>query len=91
MKNHLAGKVNSPIPIPTYYPSDIVKGKGPYVFNKNGGKYIDMWMGYGALLFGHSDPEIIKAININIKNGWFFSYQTHLEKELSNILHDIIS
>jgi len=90
MKNHLAGEVNSPIPIPTYYPSDIVKGEGPYVFNKNGDKYIDMWMGYGALLFGHSDPDIIQAINNSIKDGWFFSYQTYFEKELSNIIHEII-
>ncbi len=90
MKNHLAGRVNSPIPIPAYYPSDIIKGEGPYIFNKNGDKYIDMWMGYGALLFGHADPDIIQTINNNIKNGWFFSYQTYFEKELSNIIHDII-
>lgn len=90
MKNYLAGNVNSPIPIPTYYPSDIIKGEGPYVFNKNGDKYIDMWMSYGALLFGHADPDIIQTVNDNIKNGWFFSYQTYFEKELSDIIHNII-
>lgn len=90
MKNHLAGEVNSPIPIPIYYPSDIVKGEGPYVFNKNGDKYIDMWMGYGALLFGHLDQDVIQTINNSIKNGWFFSYQTYIEKELSSIIHEII-
>ncbi|MBU0620024.1 aminotransferase class III-fold pyridoxal phosphate-dependent enzyme [Patescibacteria group bacterium] len=90
MKNYLAGGVNSPIPIPTHYPSDIIGGNSPYVINKNGDKYIDLWMGYGALLFGHSDPEIVETIQKNIKNGWLFSYQTYLEKELSNIIHNII-
>lgn len=88
--NYLAGGVNSPIPIPTHYPKDIVGAEGPYVINKDGNKYIDLWMGYGGLLFGHSDPEIVKTIQKNIKNGWFFSYQTHLEKEVSEIIHTII-
>jgi len=88
--NYLAGNVNSPIPIPIYYPKDIVAGKGPYVVNKNGDRYIDLWMGYGALLFGHADPEIVQVIQKSIKNGWFFSYQTFLEKELSETIHNII-
>jgi len=88
--NYLAGNVNSPIPIPIYYPKDIVTGEGPYVINKNGDRYIDLWMGYGALLFGHADPEITQVIQKSVKRGWFFSYQTFLEKELSGIIHDII-
>ncbi|MFA5962321.1 MAG: aminotransferase class III-fold pyridoxal phosphate-dependent enzyme [Parcubacteria group bacterium] len=88
--NYLAGNTNSPIPIPSHYPSDIVGGNGPYVVNKGGDKYIDLWMGYGALLFGHADQEIVEIIKSNISNGWFFSYQTLLEKELSEIIHNII-
>ena len=60
--NYLAGNTNSPIPIPSHYPSNIVSGNGPYVIDKNGVKYIDLWMGYGALLFGHADPEITETI-----------------------------
>ncbi len=88
--NYLAGNTNSPIPIPPYYPSNIISGSGPYVMDKNGDKYVDLWMGYGALLFGHADPEIIETIQKDIKKGWFFSYQTYLEKELSEIIHNII-
>lgn len=88
--NYLAGGTNSPIPIPAHYPNDIVSGNGPYIVNKNGDKYIDLWMGYGALLFGHADPEIIETVRKNIKNGWLFSCQTYAEKELSEIIHKII-
>ncbi len=88
--NYLACGVNSPIPIPAYYPKDIVGAEGPHVINKDGNKYIDLWMGYGGLLFGHSDLDIVKTIQKNIKNGWFFSYQTFLEKEVSEIIHSII-
>lgn len=88
--NYLSGGVNSPIPIPENYPNNIFAGEGPYVTDSNGQKYIDMWMGYGALLFGHADKDIIQTIIECIKNGWFFSYQTKIEKDLSVALHDLI-
>lgn len=88
--NYLSGGVNSPIPIPPGYPRDVISGKGPFVIDKNGRKYIDLWMGYGALIFGHRDKDILETISKYIKNGWFFSYQTDLEKELAQILHKIV-
>ncbi len=87
MNNYLAGGVNSPIPIPQYYPNNIVKGQGAYVIDNKNNKYIDMWMGYGALLFGHVDKDILETIKKTIETGWFYSYQTEIEKELSEILH----
>lgn len=88
--NYLAGKTNSPIPIPEYYPENIVGGKGAYVINKDGKEYIDLWMGYGALLFGHADADIISVAKESMENGWFFSYQTEIEKKFSEIIHGII-
>jgi len=87
MTNYLAGGVNSPIPIPQYYPNNIVMGKGPYVIDDKNNKYIDMWMGYGALLFGHADKDITKTARETLTKGWFYSYQTKIEKDLSKILH----
>lgn len=88
--NYLTGGVNSPIPIPESYPSDIVSGQGPFVFNSDGKKYIDMWMGYGALIFGHADPDLVKEIGERAKDGWFYSYQTKIEKDFSEIIHKLI-
>ncbi len=88
--NFLTGGCNSPIPIPDSYPSDIVSGKGPYVYDADGTKYIDMWMGYGALIFGHADSDLVDKVSQAAKEGWFYSYQTKLEKELSVVLHEVI-
>jgi glutamate-1-semialdehyde 2,1-aminomutase len=90
MTNYLASGVNSPIPIPEFYPSNIIKGDGVYVIDYDNNKYIDMWMSYGALLFGHADEDIVKIAQDTLKNGWFYSYQTKIEKELSQILHKYI-
>lgn len=88
--NYLTGGCNSPIPIPESYPNNIVQGQGPYVIDDSGRKFIDMWMGYGALLFGHADKDIVQTVTDSIKNGWFFSYQTKIEKDFSVILHKLI-
>ena len=88
--NYLAGGVNSPIPIPEYYPKNIVRGEGPYVYDKDGSRFVDMWMGYGALLFGHADPDIVKSIQTTAEKAFFFSYQTLIEKEYSEEIHNLI-
>lgn len=88
--NYLSGGVNSPIPIPDSYPNNIISGEGPYVIDSDGQRYIDMWMGYGALLFGHADKDILQTIAESTKNGWFFSYQTKIEKDFSSVLHNLI-
>jgi predicted acetylornithine/succinylornithine family transaminase len=40
----------------------IVKGKGIYLFDEKGKKYMDMMSNYGVNAFGYSNPRIIKAI-----------------------------
>jgi len=87
--SYLAGGVNSPIPIPKGYPRAILSGEGPYVLDKHK-KYIDLWMGYGALLFGHADKSYLANMQAAIRKGWFFSYPTQLEHETAQVLHEII-
>lgn len=88
--NYLSGGANSPIPIPESYPSNIIAGEGPYVIDSGGQKYIDMWMGYGALLFGHADKDITRVARKTINSGCFFSYQSKIEKDFSVVLHNLI-
>lgn len=90
MNNYLAGGANSPIPNWEGYPELVVRGKGAEVFDVNDVAYIDTWMGYGALLFGHA-PDFLKPIFAEVaEKGWFFSYPTLLERKLAEKLHDII-
>jgi glutamate-1-semialdehyde 2,1-aminomutase len=90
MNNHLAGRANSPIPFPGNYPNDIVSGRGAYVTNSDGQIYIDMWMGYGALIFGHANAKQAAAIHERLADGWFFSYPTLLEKQVADQIHSLI-
>lgn len=88
--NYLAGNTNSPIPFPPNYPRDIVSGNGAFVTSAKGVTYIDLWMGYGALLNGHQNPSEKKTVIKQLDKGWFFSYPTILEAEVAEKLHQII-
>lgn len=44
-----------------------VKGKGIYLYDVNGKKYLDMMSNYGVSIFGHSHPKIHAAITDQLK------------------------
>tara|TARA_Y100000816_G_scaffold185932_1_gene134966 strand:- start:36 stop:1295 length:1260 start_codon:yes stop_codon:yes gene_type:complete len=46
----------------------ITKGKGIYVYDKYGNKYIDCISGYSALNQGHSHPRLINVVKKQIEN-----------------------
>ncbi len=45
----------------------LVKGKGSYVWDENGKKYLDFLGGIATNLLGHADPEIVKAVSAQIR------------------------
>ena len=38
----------------------IVDGKGPYLWDKSGNKYIDLACGSGPMFLGHSHPAVVR-------------------------------
>ena len=45
------------------YPIVLSRGKGPYVWDTNGKKYLDFISGIGVNALGHAHPRITKAIS----------------------------
>ncbi len=50
-----------------------VKGKGSYLFTKDGKKYLDFLSGIAVNTLGHSHPALIKALNVQAKKVWHVS------------------
>ena len=44
------------------YPITIVSGKGAYLKDVDGRKLLDLSMGFGAMLVGHLNPKVVKAV-----------------------------
>ncbi|EAQ35108.1 ornithine aminotransferase [Nitrobacter sp. Nb-311A] len=43
-------------------PVTIVRGKGVYLWDENGRRYVDMMGAYSAASFGHSHPRLVQAL-----------------------------
>ena len=66
-----------------------VKGKGSWLWDEKGNKYLDLLPGWGVSILGHCHCEIKKAIGqqvkelIHLPNNLFFKEQAVLAKEIS--------
>ena len=56
--------------LPTYekIPLVIDKGKGCYVWDEKGNKYLDFYGGHAVALVGHCHPAVVKAVSKQLKN-----------------------
>ena len=55
------------------YKLSFIKGKGSYLFSKNGKKYLDFVQGIAVNSLGHANPHLVKAINKQSKKVWHVS------------------
>ena len=65
-------------------PPFIKKGKGAYLFDVDGNKYVDFVQSWGPLIFGHCNKDIEKAVIKTVKKGLSFGAPTNLETKLAN-------
>ncbi len=68
-------KIENKYQLLTYekFPLVINKGKGCYVWDENGEKYLDFYGGHAVALVGHCHPIIIKAVSKQLKELIFYS------------------
>lgn len=61
--------------LPTYakLPLTITKGKGAYVWDQNGKKYLDFYGGHAVALIGHCHPKLVSAIKKQLDKLIFYS------------------
>ncbi|MEW5818985.1 MAG: aspartate aminotransferase family protein [Cyanobacteriota bacterium] len=73
------------------YPLQVVSGKGVYVFDENGNKYLDFLGGIAVNALGYSHPKVIKAIKdqleklIHISNLFYTETPVILAHKLCEI------
>src|SRR5580658_8759273 len=71
------------------YPLVVHRGKGCYVYDVNGTRYLDFIAGIGVNALGHAHPRIVKVIReqaallIHSSNLYYHEYQGPLAKKLA--------
>lgn len=67
-------------------PRFMVRGEGPWLFDADGRRYVDLVCSWGPLLLGHAHPEVVAAIQAAAARGTSFGTPTPGEVELAEEL-----
>src|SRR5216684_4056546 len=73
------------------YPLVLRRGKGAYVYDLDGKRYLDFIAGIGVNALGHAHPRIVKLIReqaallIHCSNLYYHEYQGVLAKKLAEV------
>src|SRR5260370_16822977 len=74
------------------YPLVLHRGKGAYVYDLDGRRYLDFIAGIGVNALGHAHPRIVKVIRqqagllIHCSNLHYHQYQGTLAKKLVHVI-----
>lgn len=91
---HIVGGVNSPSrsykAVGGGSPVAMTRGKGAYLWDVDGNRYIDYLAAYGPIVTGHGHPHIAKAITNAAENGTLFGTPTEYEVTFAKMLKEAI-
>jgi glutamate-1-semialdehyde 2,1-aminomutase len=73
------------------YPITIDRAQGPYAWDVDGNKYLDLNMGFGALLTGHLNPVVLDAVSEQMSKGTLFVAPSEAAFEVADALQERFS
>ncbi|MGB5306410.1 MAG: glutamate-1-semialdehyde 2,1-aminomutase [Gammaproteobacteria bacterium] len=90
---HIPGGVNSPVRAfhgvggePVFF----TRGKGPYLFDADGKRYIDYVGSWGPMIAGHAHPDVIHAVQEAAASGLGFGAPTEIETRMADRLCSLV-
>ncbi len=87
--SRIPGGVNSPVRACASVgetPRFMESGKGAWIFDVDGGRYIDYIQSWGPLIMGHNFPPVSEAVEEACKNGLSFGCPTRQEVEMAELI-----
>jgi glutamate-1-semialdehyde 2,1-aminomutase len=85
-QTHIPGGVNSPVRAFKGVGGDPVffrEGKGAWVTDAEGNKYVDYIGSWGPMIVGHAHPDVISAVQKSVENGLGFGAPTEIETTMA--------
>ena len=82
----IPGGVNSPVRAFRQVggvPRFVAKANGPYFWDANGQRYIDLIMSWGPMIAGHAHPEVVAAVQKAAETSFSYGAPTEGEIELA--------
>jgi glutamate-1-semialdehyde 2,1-aminomutase len=85
-KGLMPGGVSSPVRAIRPYPFYTAHASGSHITTVDGPSMIDCCMAYGPLILGHAHPQIRRAIEAQLKNGWLYGTPSPLEPAFARLI-----
>ncbi|TQR16135.1 glutamate-1-semialdehyde 2,1-aminomutase [Psychrobacillus soli] len=88
-KELMPGGVNSPVRAFKSVDMDpifMASGKGAILTDIDGNEYIDYVLSWGPLILGHTEPNVVKAIQTVAETGTSFGASTLIENKLAKLV-----
>lgn len=67
-------------------PRFIEKAQGPWIWDAEGTRYVDLVCTWGPALLGHARPEVVSAVQVAASKGLSFGAPTRTETELADAI-----
>jgi len=80
-------KIQYPYGVSPYF---IQKGKGSYVWDVDGNKYIDFVNGLCPIILGYNDIDVVSAVRKQLKEGTIFSLSHPIEIDVAEKIIDMV-
>ena len=68
------------------YPLYVREGRGAYIYDVDGNRYLDLCCAYGALFIGHSNELLLDALRKRMEEGVIFGFEHSESHEVARIL-----
>jgi glutamate-1-semialdehyde 2,1-aminomutase len=89
-KRVFAGGVNHNARFYEPYPIFVTKAQRQHIWDEDGNKYTDYWMGHLALILGHSPKVVTDALGAQIENGTHYGLGNRLSVELGEEIQKVV-
>jgi glutamate-1-semialdehyde 2,1-aminomutase len=67
-------------------PRFIERGKGAYLWDVDGNRYLDYVLSWGPMILGHAHPQVVEALQVAVERGTSYGAPTEIESELASLL-----
>ena len=82
-KKVFAGGVNHNARFYEPYPIFVARAKGQHIWDEDGNRYTDYWMGHMALILGHSPEVVVDALRKQVAHGTHYGIGSMASVELA--------
>ena len=66
------------------------RGEGPYLYDADGNRLIDYYLGMGPMILGHSPAPVLEAVREELGAGILYAGQSRVEQEAARLVCEMV-